>query len=233
MSSKQRSFCILLLVEVFIIAVAIAIGVREGNPNACFREGKSITWISVVHLLAISIISFKILSLRRSGRGRGFRNLVKSSGFVWGILALGFFLLACDESFRLHESADKRIHEVFGWTETGLTDRIDDILVGVYGLVGMGILFIYRKEIARYEQAHPFFLCGFLLLFVMVFLDVITNRNDFLEMLMDPGRVPFYKLWLSVGEESLKVLSEGCFLFGFYTAWQTARGTWPEHGSHS
>lgn len=58
---------------------------------------------------------------------------------VWAIIASGFLFLAADEVLRIHENLDQLIHYVFGLKETNLTDRIDDLIVGMYGLVGIGV----------------------------------------------------------------------------------------------
>ena len=49
----------------------------------------------------------------------------------------------------IHESIDNGIHYVLKLRETAITDRLDDIIIGIYGLGGIGILYYYRDEIVK------------------------------------------------------------------------------------
>ena len=42
-----------------------------------------------------------------------------------------------DDRFMFHENLDKGIHALFQWEETKLSDRLDDIIVGIYRLAGI------------------------------------------------------------------------------------------------
>jgi len=202
------------------ILVAIAIGVHSGRPLKHFGEHRFITWISVLKLLTASLLSYKILQIRRLARRQFFW---RAPFVIWVILSLGFLFLAADEYFEIHESIDFWIHGIFSIKETGVTDRIDDILVALYGLVGMSFLYVYRGELRKYRQALPFLKCGFVLLFIMVALDIFTNRKDILSILVHHDLVDTLHIWFSVAEDSFKIFAESCFLVGFYIVLQIAR----------
>ena len=138
-------------------------------------------------------------------------------------MTIGFFFLAFDESAKIHEGIDKKIHRVFGIKETWITDRIDDLIVGVYGLLGIAILYYYRKELKRYKSTSLFFIIGFILLFFMVFLDALTNRNDIIFALTKNYSITNTLItWLCVAEEYFKLMSEGMFVAGLYGCYEIA-----------
>ena len=141
------------------------------------------------------------------------------------MICLGFVFLAFDDYCSIHENVDRWIHHVLGMKETGLTDRIDDVLVGLYGIIGVATLYHYRSEIAKYRQMLPYLVVGFFLLFTMVVLDIVTDRMDILTALMRNDLAQTNHLYLSIAEDSCKVFAESYFLVGLYQGCQLARGT--------
>jgi len=204
----------ILLFDIIAIIAAIAIGIHDGRPLRYFGEGYFITWISALQLFVISWLAFVILNARRSRAG----NLHwREPFFIWALISFGFLFLAFDDLFMIHESIDKKIHHFFNMKETGLSDRIDDFIIGLYGILSISILYIYREEMKNYRQALPFLAYGFALLFAMVALDALTNRKDVLSFLIERrDLVKSVYISLSVLEDSLKILAESCFLAGFY-----------------
>ena len=91
-----------------------------------FGEFHFVTWFSFAQLLFLSVLSAKIFDIDVSGKTK---HILRSAGFIWAIIAFGFFFLALDEIFLIHEIIDVAIHTVFNIEETGLTDRIDDVLI--------------------------------------------------------------------------------------------------------
>ncbi len=137
---KERSVLILLLI-LNSLAIGLAIIIYKNTGYNHFGEKGFITILSAVQLLVVSMLSYKIYQARgMMGRSSFWRD----PSVVWAIIASGFLFLAADEVLRIHENLDKLIHYVFGLKETNLTDRIDDLIVGMYGLVGIGVLIAYR-----------------------------------------------------------------------------------------
>ena len=99
------------------ILVAIAMGVHSGRPLKHFGEHRFITWISVLKLLTVSLLSYKILQIRRLARRQFFW---RASFMIWAILSLGFLFLAADEYFEIHESIDHWIHDIFNRGHRGI-----------------------------------------------------------------------------------------------------------------
>ena len=181
-----------------------------------FQEGSFITVLSTLQLLIISGLSYMIFLACDTRR----QTLWKNSSVLWVIIALGFMYMAADEHAMIHEKVDQGIHHIFNWQETGLTDRIDDVLVGVYGLVGIGVLLFYRKELKPHKEALPFFFCGFTFFFAMVTIDAVTNREDVLLILFDHDLAYVLHGWLFLAEDSLKVLGEAFFILAFIVIFQ-------------
>ena len=206
------------------IALALVMGIRIGKPVRYFGEHEFITWISTAQLLVVAGLSYKIFQLGRLN-DYAVRDAWRSPGVVWLIVSLGFVYLACDEYFLFHENIDRWIHSLFGIEETGLTDRIDDLLVGLYGIIGILTFYVYREKILKVKPMLPYFALGFTLLFTMVVLDVVSNRSDILSTSMSADRADRVLMVLAVAEESFKVLSEIFFLVAFYGALRLTRGT--------
>ena len=207
--------------ELIAIIIAIGIGLSSGDPFKHFEEFHFITWFSFVQLLFLSVLSCRMFDIHVSGKTK---HVLRSAGFIWAIIAFGFFFLALDEIFLIHEGIDKIVHIVFNIEETGLTDRIDDILVFVYGVIGMSILYLHRSELRKYKAALPFLVYGLLVFLIMVILDVLTNRADILAMVFaDNSLVGILRSWLLTVEDSLKIFAEGIFILGLFTALRCAK----------
>ncbi len=129
----------LVLSIVFIDVVILAAAALTGTPpDQYFKEGKAITWLSFVQLLATAALSWHIYTLRKNApESKPQRHLHR----LWLIIAAGFVFLAVDEIAGIHEGIDHLIHAFMNMEETGLTDRIDDVIVMAYGLVGIGVLY--------------------------------------------------------------------------------------------
>ena len=210
--------CLVIIANVLSVFAAILIYIFTGEDN--FQEEGFITKFSFFQLLAISWLSILIFKNRQSiGRS----SIWKSSIVCWAIIAVGFFFLAADELYEIHEWLDELIHQVFGMQETALTDHIDDVLIGIYGIVAIIILSINHNEIRKFPESFPFLFGGFLLLFLMVCLDFITNRIDFISMFFEENLAILIYSWLSILEDSFKVFAEGFFVLAFLRIYQRSK----------
>jgi len=208
-----------LLIDLIAIAAAVMIYILTGEEK--LGEGSFLTHLSAIQLFAVAAISFRIFRVRNEGVARPFT--FRNPRIVWGLIAAGFLFLVADELFKIHESADTLIHSVFHLRESGWTDRIDDLLILCYAMVGIGVIAAYREEFVFMKKGLPFFICGFVALFIMIGLDVITNRDDLIRSFVDRDRVEAVQTCLSFAEEGMKVLSGGFFVIAFFAALRTAR----------
>ena len=208
-------FLVVLLGNALAVTAAITIYNYTGVNH--FKEDGFITMLSVFQLLIISWLSYKIFQSRNVKQ-----KCIpwRDSSALWGIISLGFLFLAADDFFQIHEEIDFQIHHFFNMRETGFTDRIDDILVGLYGLAGIFVLITYWDELKAHRRAFPFFIYGFIFLFAMIAIDVLTNRNDILPALFDYDLANVLHVWLSHAEDSLKVFAEAFFIMAFFSILQ-------------
>ena len=207
----------LVCIDFFAVLLALGFGFAwHQNPTAYTGEGDPITWLSFVHLLAISGLAGGVFY----GRTGGSRDpaLWHHPAFVWLLIALGFLFLAVDEIAKIHESLDRFTHRLLQRPETGLTDRLDDAILLGYGLSGALVLYVYRSELLSYRAVLPLVTCGFVLFIFMGLLDALVNRPDvFLFMGIGQEGSESLGKWLGGVEEGLKILAEAAFLGAAYT----------------
>ena len=215
----QKLILLVMLVDLIAVAAAVLIYVLTGEEK--LGEGSFLTHLSAIQLFAISWISFQIFRVRNQGEGNAFN--LRNHRILWWLIAAGFLYLFADELFKIHEGIDSRIHSVFHLRESGWTDRIDDLLILGYALVGLGVIAFYRSEFVIMKRGLPYFICGFVALFLMIGLDVITNRDDLIRSFVDRDLVKPVHTCLSFAEEGMKVFSGGLFVIAFYAGLQTAR----------
>ena len=208
MLNKRNLFISLLILDTVLIFLAVYLGILENNRLKFFEEGGFITWFSTFKLLALAVLSFIIFYYRRQGRKE---HSGRFSFAIWFLIALGGVFLAADELFQFHEKADVMIHKMLSMKETRLSDRIDDLIIGVYLVLGVIFLYGCRKELLQYLKIYPFIILGFTISIIMVFLDMYTN--------LAPGdwiSPTIYRL--SITEDALKIYAESFFLMAFINA---------------
>ncbi len=183
------------------------------EPGKGFGEKGPVTYISTFLLIATGCLLFGVFAQRRKSLNVPF---LHSPALVWAIMAVGFLYLAADEKFQFHENIDLEIHSVFGIEETPLTDRIDDVVIAVYGLIGCVVMYVYRKEVGARRGAWPYLLAGAVFYVATVTIDLLTNDSSLFPPALDA--------WISgLGEEGFKVLAEGMFLAAAYDCFLTTR----------
>jgi hypothetical protein len=197
--SAARVLAICLTVNLLTSLLAAALGYRAGNVEMYYDEHTFITYISSAQLLLIAYLTARIF-VRRSEGVFSWR----SPRLVWLLVALGFAFLAADDLAGLHEWMDHRIHDLMGMAETGITDRIDDLIILAYALMGVGVLYGYRLEIRRFAGALPYVAGGLAFFVPMVAFDIVSNQPD---LVSDPNLLPY----LGAAEDTLKLVAE-CFL---------------------
>jgi len=118
---------LVLILDIAVIAIATAWTLQHPeSPRTAFEEWGIVTAISFLQLVLISAGTFRIYRTRKDQlRGRSNTHQY----VIWFIIAVGFFYLALDEGLEFHEQMDREIHNILGIEESGLTDRIDDMIV--------------------------------------------------------------------------------------------------------
>jgi hypothetical protein len=201
----------------------LVLGIVKGDIQGVFEEDNPGTGLSELLLLATALISFAIF-LRRRGDGP----LWSSSSLIWLLISAGFIFLWLDEAFEFHEGVDRAFHALLRVQQTALTDRIDDIIILVYGMIGAFVLFRYRREILKIDGLTTFLGLGMALLVLQVGIDVLSNGDEYVGWLgLDDTAAARMKTVLHVFEDAAKIAAEAVFLAGFAHAYRSvsASGT--------
>ncbi|WP_224825321.1 hypothetical protein [Cognatishimia sp. MH4019] len=192
-------------------AIMILLGYLDDNIFKHYDERRAGTYISVILLLLLGVTNFRIFLQRRSH-------------LIWLLMAVGFVFLAYDDQFKFHEGFDRDIHRFFGMTQTPLTDRLDDFIIGAYAIFGAGALYLARAEIMRYKMLFGYLAVGFAIVAVSVVLDAVTNDKAVLEWMgLSDTMVSTLKRMLGTFEEVCKLMAEAVFLAGFFEVLRRVR----------
>jgi len=186
-----------------------------------YDESGPVTLLSLIQLAAIAVVTHRIHRCRMPA---GERHDYRQPAYLWALISYGFWFLFADELLKIHENLDSAVHKLFEMEETGLSDRIDDVLIGLFGLIGLAVLYFYRREVARFSGARLLLVAGFVMLFIMVALDALTNRDDVLTWAFGPAAGAFVQDLFKIAEDSLKLCAEAAFLIAFHRVLDTARG---------
>ena len=216
--NPKRILYLLLAIDLLLI---ISISIFSDDPKKYFKELQLFTWLSFIKLLIISYINWKAYNIRRPRNSKIDFNKDHS---IWFIISSGFLFLALDEVLLIHENTDKIIHKILKMKESGLTDRIDDLIVLIYALLGILILYSYRKELLKFAKSLTYLVIGFFLLFLRIIIDFITNRNDVIPNIISNAElIPKVNEILALVEGSTKLLAETFFIFAFYICLNEAK----------
>ncbi|MEM1241817.1 MAG: hypothetical protein AAGI45_18455, partial [Cyanobacteria bacterium P01_H01_bin.26] len=200
-------------VNLMVVLVSVWDGASRGDVLMSFDEDSVHTWVSAIQLLATAVVSAKLYQLRWESPWSW-----RSPALLWLLIAFGFAFLAVDELKEIHESMDVWLHTLLDLQENAITDRIDDVIVGLYGATAVGLVYRYRQEIKRYKNVLPLIFTGFIVLFVMVFLDLLTNRPDVLSMLLGDRTGLVARNIFAILEEFCKLTAGSLFLGSIYRA---------------
>ncbi|MEM7795797.1 MAG: hypothetical protein AAF579_15260 [Cyanobacteria bacterium P01_C01_bin.118] len=204
---------VLLILNGVVVVLSAWAGIKDGNLQAYFDEESVVTWLSGLQLIAVAVVAMRMYRLRCQRRWSW-----KSPAFIWLLIAFGFVFLAADELLEIHEQLDKWLHTIGNIQETALTDRLDDAIVGGYGMLALGLVYGYRRELKRYRSVFPLMVASFIPLFVMVVLDLLTNRPDILPFLLGADTAFPVKSTLEVLEEFCKLMVSSFLLASIFQA---------------
>lgn len=207
--TMHRRFVYFLLFEVIAVIVAIIYGKSVGDIKKPFQEGGFLTGLSFIQLLAVSGYSWGIFRIHEVSFNL---RVFKAKHVVWLFISLGFLFLAFDELFEIHENIDYLIHEVLQLKATGFTDRIDDLIILLYAFTGMSLIYYYRDGLKKYVSTLPYLKWTFIFLYIMILLDIITNKDDIIFFLIkDKSSAGLVSMWIRIAKDGFKLVTEGAF----------------------
>ena len=203
------------------LAIAIAIAqsiIFDKTPGYYFRERAFVTYVSGLQLLAITYITYRIRQITIKNH-----HFLQQNSQFWTMVTVGFLFLALDEMLEIHERIDLLIHDLLAMEPTSVTDMIDDLIVGMYLLFALIILVKNYQQIKVFKQSFSWFKVGLGLSLLMIILDLTTNNTLIIEkFISDPQKSRLIGSWISVGEETCKLLAGGMFAVGFCHCWHIA-----------
>jgi len=224
MSLKNRFFALpfyrQLPVWVFLILLGGTFGpyITGRGVNHLYKEGRVLTYLSGALLVATSVTAWLVYR-RRLEPGKGVVSGIATKAFIWALVACGFLFLAADELFEIHEAMDGAIHSLLNMETTRWTDRIDDLLIGLYGLIGVACLVAYRSEMQQFRAIWRWILVGFVLLVFSVLFDMLCNDKTFYQdMMADKALAKELRRWTAAFEDGCKTQAEAFFLAAFLHA---------------
>ncbi|MGB3513226.1 MAG: hypothetical protein WBA93_29235 [Microcoleaceae cyanobacterium] len=217
--STKKILSIALFVNFVAIAAVIFRAILlEKAPYRYFDEGSLINWLSGIQLLIIAGINWKIYRLRIG------RKEVSQSGnnyqILWQFFAFGFVFCALDELIQIHENLDKFIHWIFQIQETALTDSIDDLIIVIYGIIGLLVIYYFRQEFYQYRDAFTYFKIALVLACCSIGLDFLTQGQE-TDLLTETQEMQ--REWLRSIEEIFKLFAEVFLITTFYKCLRIAK----------
>ena len=219
--AARHIILILLFLETLLIIIAIAKGVtRDLSPAHYFGENRLITDVSCIQLLIAAVLSFITFWYVKFSSNPE----LKRNGWFWLIVSFGLLFLAFDDAYEIHEHIDLWLHSVFKIQQSDLTDLADDFIVGGYGLIFLAYVAYKWNTVQIFKSSFSFFQIGFILTAVMVVLDILSNNDYFVSLIINNATTAqLTEQWLGVIEDSAKIFAEGMFIAGIYQCWQIAR----------
>lgn len=198
---KSPLFFILFIDFLSLILAVIWAVVLGQYPTHYMEEGQPITWLSVAQLCAISTFCFLIFSIRIKQISSDLKNYT----YIWIWLSLGFLFLAADEMLGIHEKLDWLIHKSLNLEFTNFSDRLDDLILLIYGFIFLTVVRKNRKELNYYHSVINLFKLGVWFIVLMIILDAITNKSDIIanESINE---------WVGAFEDGLKIIAQGILL---------------------
>jgi hypothetical protein len=177
-----------------------------------FITPEAMEFSSFFLLMATGLVCWRIFERERPANVPALRSPAR----IWLLISVGFYYLALDEAVSIHEGIDKLTHWLFSIVETPITDRLDDLIVLVYGIVGIVVLVFHREEFRRLRGQTTLITIGFLFLVLMVFVDTIGNRiGILLEFGFARESLRGIRHGLKFVEEFFKLPGEVAFLTAF------------------
>lgn len=213
-------------ISIFLICLnlgIIIIGLFTRSPEQYFgKEASPVTWISFFQLMLISFYTWQIFIARKEQVKADSKNI---HYVLWLLISLGFLFLSIDEVARIHENMDSFFHKkLFHMKESAFSDRLDDMIIGFYAIIGISVLAIFKEELKKYYKAIPLLVISILLVFIMVVVELFANRFDIIPAIFQDIKMAklVYKS-CKVIEESLKLFAEASLVSTFYYCYEITK----------
>ena len=203
--------------SVIIASVAKQLGAWCG----WFRDANRLAVVGGLSLANLLIVC--CLSCALAYRLRRDENNTQRDWIVWLLIGGGCFFLFVDSTLGINEWLETTFEQLAGLSSTGWTHRIDDGLIALAGLVGIGAAIYWRDALLRCRKSAQLYCAAILLLCAMMLLDLSTDSLD--RVTPEFGSMGFTKLTrgaIELGEDVLMLIGQALLVVATFTAFQAA-----------
>ena len=177
-----------------------------------------VSGLSQTNLLLVSILSL----------GVAFRRLRRQDDkarywFVWLLISVGMLFLFTDSALGVNEWIETKFERVLGISDTRWTRRIDDGLIAIGGMIGIGAIYFWRAAFSRTRESASLFGMAAVLLSAMMLLDLTNGQLDLL--MPDFGQTELTRLTrgaIELLEDTLMLIGEALLIIGTFIAFQAS-----------
>ena len=214
-SSPKILLGLLFALQALIVTAGI---ISVGDIGHKFESGLIPSGLSFFQLIIIALLSWRIFV--HASSDISYR---KKSCILWAIVAFCFLYISLDEIFEIHIMLKHLIYHLLNLQDNFFTARIDDLIVGIYGLAGVSLFYIYRNELMRFQSANVFFYFAALFFLAMILFDAFNARNDiFPRLISNPFLINHLHSLFVFMEEVFKFITEACLIVFLYTCLRTS-----------
>jgi hypothetical protein len=152
---------------------------------SAFHEYGPITTLKVAEALTAGVIG--VLIYRRFWSRAGAESRPGAVGsFFWLVAGLGLGWLAVDDYFQIHERLGAAL---LGGTDLILLNKVDDVIVLVYGIVGIATVALFFREIKSSRPVVTMLVAGLSFGALMMTVDFFVPEGFFVAGLEDPAHL--------------------------------------------
>lgn len=192
-ATSQFHFRVMALLGTLGVLCAIAFSFLFGpasKPMFHFSEDGAITALSSTILSITSALAFVVFYLRS--------NALNIDRLFWLLVCAGSLFLGLDEQLQFHERGGSFV-ETTEIGKSSLFRNWNDLVVIAYGVIGLGVAAVFRREVFRFRPFAVFVALGFFFYAVHTGIDAL---------------LPVSVAWKDAPEEGAKLLSVYCLLLG-------------------
>jgi len=150
-------------IAVYLFSIGMILGgilmAPRDHPTFWFEEHQTLTSYSAALLYTASLVCFLNCLAIRHLRFLGMSS-VREFKF-WALGSFGFFYLMADEYFVMHEGIGRFFtYRLLHLHHSGPIDRLDALVIGTYGAIGLTLLVRHWRELAKIQWFFGFLTVG-------------------------------------------------------------------------
>jgi hypothetical protein len=163
-------------------------------------EDSPINWFSSVQCSVLGVWALAVFLVTRVGRAAGSDPIPRA--WPWLVASLGFFFLAIDEKFEIHESVRESFLKPRGWFTEIPGVKSGDIVLPLYAAAGVVLAYLLVQDLRKDRRSLVLFLLALALISV-------TAVQDSLELRV--FRIPWVRHTQIVAEETGEIWAQALF----------------------